>query len=42
MIQALGLTGVMMSNLLWLTDEQMERLSPFFPKIHGVSSVNLV
>jgi len=26
--------GVMMSNLFWLTDEQMERLKPFFPKSH--------
>jgi transposase len=25
----------MMSNLFWLTDEQMERLKPFFPKSHG-------
>jgi len=24
-----------MSNLFWLTDEQMERLQPFFPKSHG-------
>ena len=24
-----------MSDLFWLTDEQMERLSPFFPKSHG-------
>jgi transposase len=24
-----------MSNLFWLTDEQMERLTPFFPKSHG-------
>ncbi|MCA3544001.1 MAG: IS5/IS1182 family transposase, partial [Rhodobacter sp.] len=24
-----------MSNLFWLTDEQMERLKPFFPKSHG-------
>ena len=32
MIQAPELTGVMMSNLFWLTDEQMERLKPFFPK----------
>ena len=35
MIQAPELTGVMMSNLFWLTDEQMERLKPFFPKSHG-------
>jgi transposase len=24
-----------MSNLYWLTNEQMERLRPFFPKSHG-------
>ena len=24
-----------MSNLLWLTDAQMARLEPFFPKSHG-------
>jgi len=24
-----------MSDLFWLTDEQMERLQPFFPKSHG-------
>ena len=24
-----------MSGLYWLTDEQMERLQPFFPKSHG-------
>jgi len=24
-----------MSDLYWLTDEQMERLRPFFPKSHG-------
>ncbi|MCA3528329.1 MAG: IS5/IS1182 family transposase, partial [Rhodobacter sp.] len=24
-----------MSNLFWLTDAQMERLKPFFPKSHG-------
>ena len=23
-----------MSNLYWLTDAQMERLKPFFPKSH--------
>ena len=27
--------GVMMSTLFWLTDEQMERLRPFFSKSHG-------
>jgi transposase len=25
----------MMSNLFWLTDAQMARLRPFFPKSHG-------
>jgi transposase len=24
-----------MSDLYWLTDEQMARLQPFFPKSHG-------
>ncbi|MBU2031782.1 MAG: IS5/IS1182 family transposase, partial [Alphaproteobacteria bacterium] len=24
-----------MSNLYWLTDEQMARLEPYFPKSHG-------
>ncbi len=24
-----------MSNLFWLTEAQMERLRPFFPKRHG-------
>ncbi|MBU1348325.1 MAG: IS5/IS1182 family transposase, partial [Alphaproteobacteria bacterium] len=24
-----------MSDLYWLTDEQMERLQPHFPKSHG-------
>ncbi len=24
-----------MSDLFWLTDEQMERLRPFFPRSHG-------
>ncbi|SOC05792.1 hypothetical protein SAMN05877831_108162, partial [Rhodobacter maris] len=24
-----------MSNLYWLTEAQMERLKPFFPKSHG-------
>jgi len=34
-IQAPELMGVMVSNLFWLTDAQMERLRPFFPKSHG-------
>jgi transposase len=29
-----------MSDLLWLTDEQMERLRPFFPKSHGKPRVD--
>jgi transposase len=34
------LTGMMMSNLFWLTDAQMERLKPFFPKSHGKPRVD--
>ena len=40
MIQAPELTGEMMSNLFWLTEEQMERLKPFFPKSHGKPRVD--
>ena len=29
-----------MSDLFWLTDEQMERLRPFFPKSHGKPCVD--
>ena len=29
-----------MSNLFWLTDAQMERLKPFFPKSHGKRRVD--
>ena len=29
-----------MSNLYWLTDAQMERLRPFFPKSHGMPRVD--
>jgi transposase len=29
-----------MSNLYWLTDEQMARLKPFFPKSHGAPRVD--
>ena len=29
-----------MSNLYRLTDEQMARLKPFFPKSHGVPRVD--
>ena len=30
----------MMNNLSWLTDEQMERLKPFFPRSHGKPRVD--
>jgi transposase len=40
MIQAPELTGVLMSNLFWLTDEQMKRLRSFFSKSHGKSRVD--
>jgi transposase len=39
-IQAPELTAVTMSNLFWLTDAQMARLRPFFPKRHGVPRVD--
>ncbi len=29
-----------MSNLFWLTDEQMERLQHYFPKSHGKQRVD--
>lgn len=29
-----------MSDLFWLTDEQMGRLRPFFPKSHGKPRVD--
>jgi len=29
-----------MSNLYWLSDAQMARLKPFFPKIHGTPRVD--
>lgn len=29
-----------MSDLYWLTDEQMARLRPYFPKSHGKSRVD--
>ena len=29
-----------MSGLFWLTDEQLERLKPFFPLSHGVPRVD--
>ena len=40
MIHSSELAGVMMNNLFWLTDEQMERLEPFFPKSHGKPRVD--
>ena len=30
-----------MSDLYWLTDEQMARLQPFFPKSHGRPRVDV-
>lgn len=30
----------MMSNFFWLTDAQMDRLRPFFPKSHGKPRVD--
>src|SRR3546814_11400444 len=30
----------MMSDLYWLTDEQMARLQPYFPKSHGRERVD--
>ncbi len=30
-----------MSDLFWLTDEQIERLRPFFPKSHGKPRVTI-
>jgi transposase len=30
----------MMSNLYWLSEAQMERLRPYFPKSHGVPRVD--
>lgn len=29
-----------MSNLFWLTNEQMARLKPYFPKSHGEPRVD--
>ncbi|WP_422050534.1 transposase [Shimia sp.] len=29
-----------MSDLYWLTDEQMAKLAPFFPKPHGIPRVD--
>lgn len=29
-----------MSNIFWLTDAQMARLEPFFPKSHGEPRVD--
>jgi len=30
-----------MSDLYWLTDEQMARLEPYFPKSHGKLRVDV-
>ena len=40
MIHAPELTGGNMSNLFWLTEEQMDRLRPYFPKSHGKPRVD--
>jgi hypothetical protein len=32
--------GVMMCYLFWLTDAQMDRLMPVFPKSHGKACVD--
>jgi hypothetical protein len=34
-IQAPELTGVIIGNLFWLAEVQIERLRPFFPQSHG-------
>ena len=39
MIQAPKLWGIM-SNLYWLSEDQMVRLRPFFPKSHGKPRVD--
>lgn len=31
-----------MSNLFWLTDAQMARLEPYFPKSHGNPRVDVI
>jgi transposase len=40
MIQAPEPMGVRMSNLFWLTEAQMARLRPFFPKSRGVPRID--
>jgi transposase len=40
MNQGSELTGVMLSNLFWLTEGQMERPWSFFPKSHGKPRVD--
>ena len=40
MIHTPELMGAMMSNLFWLTDAQIDRLRPFFPKSHGKPRVD--
>jgi transposase len=39
-IHSSELTEVMMSNLFWLTEEQIDRLRSFFPKSHGKPRVD--
>lgn len=40
MNQGPELPGLMMSNLFWLTDEQMERSQSFLPNSHGKPRVD--
>ncbi|MBB5724061.1 transposase [Loktanella ponticola] len=40
MIHSPRIKGGMMSNLYWLSETQMERLRPYFPKSHGVPRVD--
>lgn len=40
MIQALGPTGVMISNFFCLKDEQVDRLKPFNPRRYSKSGAD--
>ena len=40
MIHDAQLLGDIMSNLYWLTEAQMQRLRPFFPKSRGRARVD--